>query len=227
MCPVSSHVPESRLPVPVLIVEDDVEFQRRMAGLLVMHGYSFSSLQCVGTVAEALQATAEQSFALALVDLGLPDGNGIELVARLRKADAMMGILIISAWSSADMIFAALRAGATGYVLKERDDMELGLSIRSVLSGGAPIDPFIARRLIDELVAPAAPVVASDAGLLSEREKEILLHVASGLTNREIGEALYISRYTVESHIKHIYRKLAVTSRTQAVHEGRTHGLLS
>ena len=137
-------------------------------------------------------------------------------------------ILVISAWSTEDAILAALRAGATGYVLKERDDMEVALSIRSVLRGGAPIDPFIARRIIDEMhpkTKPDADTAINE--ILSPRESEILGLVAQGLANREIAEQLSLSRYTVECHIKHIYRKLAVSSRTRAINEARTRGLIA
>ena len=165
---------------------------------------------------------------MALVDLGLPDGNGIDLIAELRQADPGMGILVISAWSTEDAILAALRAGANGYVLKERDDLEVTLSIRSVLRW-RPIDPFIARRIIAELQpsTPAANKELPAESVLSVREVQILKLVADGLTNREIAESLFLSRYTVECHIKNIYRKLSVPSRTKAVSEARARGLLS
>ncbi|KAF1042183.1 MAG: D(-)-tartrate dehydratase [Delftia tsuruhatensis] len=151
-----------------------------------------------------------------------------DLIAEMRSADPAVGILVISAWSTEDAILAALRAGATGYVLKERDDLEVSLSIRSVLRGGAPIDPFIARRVIAELqgAAPATPESSGTESTLSARESQILRLVADGLTNREIAEQLHLSRYTVECHIKHIYRKLAVSSRTRAVNTARVRGLL-
>ena len=106
--------------------------------------------------------------------------------------------------------------------------MEVMLSIRSVLRGGAPIDPFIARRILELLPASAAPGAASPPpeNSLSERENEILQLVASGLSNREIAEQLFLSRYTVESHVKRVYRKLAVSSRTGAVREARSRGWL-
>ena len=140
-------------------------------------------------------------------------------------------ILVISAWSTEESILGALNAGATGYVLKERDDLEVSLSIRSVLRGGAPIDPFIARRILALLpvagpTQPEEPSRPVEAGVLSARESEILELVSQGLTNREIAEQLVISRYTVECHIKRIYRKLAVSSRTRAVNEARQRGLL-
>ena len=141
-------------------------------------------------------------------------------------------ILVVSAWSTQESLFAAIKAGATGYVLKERDDAEVLLSIRSILRGGAPIDPFIAREILKQISEAEAPspeqTVADEAdlNLLTSREKEILCLVAQGLSNREIAEQLFVSRYTVESHIKHIYRKLAVTKRTKAVSTARSMGIL-
>ena len=161
------------------------------------------------------------------MDLGLPDGSGIDLIAEMHAADPGLAILVISAWCTEDAILAALRAGATGYVLKERDDLEVSLSLRSVLRGGAPIDPFVARRIIDELrPRPTEQPDTASGEILSPRESQILRLVAEGLANREIAEQLFLSRYTVECHIKHIYRKLAVSSRTRAVHAARSRGLL-
>ena len=220
--------PESILPAPVLVVEDEPRLQHRLHGVLSALGYPADALLFAATLAQARSCLAQQPMALVLVDLHLPDGDGRELIAQLRAEDPGVGILVVSAWSSEEAILGALRAGATGYVLKERDDMEVMLSIRSVLRGGAPIDPFIARRILELLPASAAPGAASPPpeNSLSERENEILQLVASGLSNREIAEQLFLSRYTVESHVKRVYRKLAVSSRTGAVHEARSRGWL-
>ena len=227
---------DSTLPAPVLVVEDEPLLQQRLRALLLQLGYAPDALVFAASLAEARACLAVQPVALALVDLQLPDGNGRELIEQLRADDPGLGILVVSAWSSEESILGALRAGATGYVLKERDDLEVMLSIRSVLRGGAPIDPFIARRILDLLPAPASepasPPVAAQAAsaplevALSAREAQILRLVADGLSNREIAEQLFLSRYTVECHVKHIYRKLAVPSRTKAVHEARARGLL-
>lgn len=217
---------EPTLPAPVLIVEDEPLLQQRLHRVLTQLGYPEEALLLAGSLAEARACLATQPIELALVDLMLPDGNGVELVAELRAEDPGLGILVVSAWSSEEAILGALRAGATGYVLKERDDLEVSLSIRSVLRGGAPIDPFIARRILELLPAPLPAPDEVGGETLSEREGEILSLVADGLTNREIAERLFLSRYTVESHVKRIYRKLAVSSRTMAVRAGRERGMI-
>lgn len=223
--------PELLLPAPVLIVEDDPLIRQRLLGILTHLGYQADALLFAETLAQARSVVQDTPIALALVDLGLPDGNGIDLITELRNSDPALGILVISAWSTEDILLGALRAGATGYVLKERDDLEVSLSIRSVLRGGAPIDPFIARRIIAELQpaasTPANPAAPVEDAKLSSRESQILGLVAEGLANREIAEQLFLSRYTVECHIKHIYRKLAVSSRVRAVKEARSRGLLN
>lgn len=219
---------ESSLLAPVLLVEDEPLIRRRLESLLRQLGYTPDAVVTAASLQEARACLSDQPFALALVDLGLPDGSGIDLITEMHIADPALPILVISAWSTEDAILAALRAGATGYVLKERDDMEVALSIRSVLRGGAPIDPFIARRIIDEMhpkTKPDADTAINE--ILSPRESEILGLVAQGLANREIAEQLSLSRYTVECHIKHIYRKLAVSSRTRAINEARSRGLIA
>lgn len=222
----TTSTPDPVLPAPVLVVEDEPLLQHRLRGVLRALGYPADALLFAATLGEARVCLAQQPVALALVDLHLPDGNGRELIAQLRADDPGLGILVVSAWSSEESILGALRAGATGYVLKERDDVEMQLSIRSVLRGGAPIDPFIARRILELLPAPSQPAPGTPDEALSEREAQILRLVADGLSNREIAEQLYLSRYTVESHVKRVYRKLAVSSRVGAVREARSRGWL-
>ncbi|RKG34088.1 response regulator transcription factor [Acinetobacter tianfuensis] len=229
---------EPVLPVPVLVVEDEEIIQLRLRQILTDLGYCPEVLLFAKSVKESFKIIEEQPISLALVDLGLPDGSGLEIIEKLRAIESSAMILVISAWSTQESLFAAIKAGATGYVLKERDDSEVLLSIRSILRGGAPIDPFIAREILKQISAveleqpqnvpeseiePAADI---EQTVLTSREKEILNLVAQGLSNREIAEQLFVSRYTVESHIKHIYRKLSVSKRTKAVSTARSLGIL-
>ena len=216
------------LPAPVLVVEGDPLVVRRLEKLLLQLGFQAVALVFSRSLSEARACVAERTIALALVDLGLPDGSGIDLIAELHAADPGLAILVISAWTTHDAILASLRAGAAGYVLKERDDLEIALALRSVLRGGSPIDPFVARHIIGELSGEPRGLANNVGGEgLSPRESQIIGLVAKGLGNREIAEQLAVSRYTVECHIKHIYRKLAVSSRTRAVHAARQRGLLA
>ncbi|MGQ5720499.1 LuxR C-terminal-related transcriptional regulator [Pseudochrobactrum asaccharolyticum] len=229
--PISELAMDLILPAPVLIVEDDVAVSQRLENLLLQLGYHTDALMMASSLAEAQQHLAHQLVALALVDLGLPDGSGIDLIRIMHEQNPSVAILVISAWSTQEAILAALRAGATGYVLKERDDLEVALALRSVLRGGAPIDPLLARRIIHEFSSQdeqnAADEQEAEAEKLSPREHQILRLVAEGMGNRDIAEKLSISRYTVECHIKNIYRKLAVSSRTRAVNAARQRGLLA
>lgn len=219
------------LPSHVLLLEDDKSTQDRLLRILGDLGDGTSAIHVAGTLAQARRLAAAQQFSLALVDLGLPDGHGCDFIPELRRNNPALSILVISAWSTQDTVLRALHAGATGYLLKERDDLELTLSIRSVLRGGAPIDPFIARHILAEL--PQEKKAAADTqrvpspSILTTREGQILALVADGKSNRDIAEHLLISRYTVECHITHIYRKLEVSSRTKAINEGRLRGWLS
>jgi len=223
---------ETILPVPVLIVEDEGLIQERLKNILTELGYSKEMLIFAKNLQQAFTEIEQQPVSLALVDLGLPDGNGIELIEKLRALDNNAMILVISAWSTQESLFSAIKAGATGYVLKERDDAEVLLSIRSILRGGAPIDPFIAQEILKQISAAIIPpaddlkIMDTDTELLTSRETEILNLVALGMSNREIAEQLFVSKYTVESHIKHIYRKLSVSKRTKAVSAARSLGIL-
>ena len=219
---------------PSLVVEDDPAMRERLGRVLSMLGCDGPQIAWADSIATAKNMLDAQSFGIALVDIGLPDGSGVELIGWMQATHPKVPAVVISAWRTEDTIFAALRAGAIGYLLKERDDLELSIALRSIEQGGAPIDPAIARHILGWLAArqPSLPAVAAaDAPAplpvaLTPRERKILELVAQGLSNRDMAESLSISRLTVECHTKNIYRKLAVTSRTEAVYQARRHGLL-
>ncbi|MEB3767317.1 response regulator transcription factor [Acinetobacter sp. MD2] len=219
------------LPVPILVLEDEPLIQKRLERILLNIGYSQENIIFAQTLTQARTQLEKHSTSFALVDLGLPDGSGISFIQHLKNYDPCIPILVISAWSTEDMILEALITGATGYVLKERDDLEITLSIRSVLRGGAPIDPFIAQKILNKLPNPNLNPSKNESeqqieSVLSKREHQILFLVAQGLSNKEIADQLNISRNTVESHIKHIYRKLSVCTRIKAVGAAKSLGLL-
>jgi DNA-binding NarL/FixJ family response regulator len=222
------------MPNPVLILDDEAPMRQRLCRILAGMDYAPGALICAESIAQAQVLADGHPLSLALIDIGLPDGSGAELVRWLRDRDEVVPILVISQWNSEQTIVAALRAGATGYVLKGRDDLEIAVCLRSALDGGAPIDPFIAKHILGLFHAPPVSTLAANSELpvsarlpeLSEREAQILNLVSKGLTNRDIAQTLILSRRTVEAHVNQIYRKLAVNSRTQAVFEARAFGLV-
>ncbi|RIX76346.1 response regulator transcription factor [Acidovorax cavernicola] len=224
---------------PALVVEDDPAMRERLAYVLSTLGCDEPQIAWADSVAAARSLLEQQHFGVALVDIGLPDGSGVDLIDWMHAHHQRVPAVVISAWRTEAVIFAALRAGAIGYLLKERDDLELSIALRSIEQGGAPIDPAIARRILgwvaSQLPSPPGSLAPPDDPTLTPaltpvtltpRERNILDLVSQGMSNRDMAEALSISRLTVECHTKNIYRKLAVNSRTEAVYQGRKHGLL-
>ena len=200
--------------------------QQRLQGILLALGYSTNVILLASTLKAAFEFLKQQPISFALVDLGLPDGSGQTFIEALRNQDPTCLILVISAWSTQGAILGAIQSGATGYVLKERDDFEITLAIRSLLRGGAPIDPFMAQQILTKIIRTPKVKVSHEHTILSARELEILNLVVEGLSNKEIASQLCLSRYTIECHIKHIYRKLNVSSRSQAINTAGNLGLL-
>lgn len=222
-----SHL-ELILPTPVLVLEDDPVMQRRLSYLLLSVGYSLDSVFFSTTIADAKVLFGQHEIGFCIVDLGLPDGHGRELIQHVRYHDTEIPILVISAWNTQSDILLAIQAGATGYLLKERDDFELTLLLRSIFKGGSPIDPFVAQQILSQIkLTPSDQYPLSEQELLlSSRELEILEWVAKGLTNKAIARQINLSPHTVNSHIQHIYRKLAVCTRTEAIDTARSLRLL-
>lgn len=212
----------------VLILEDDAYAQARLQRLLGASVAADARITVAGdlTTAHALMAS-EETFDLTLVDVLLPDGNGVDFIGWLRVQRPQLPAVIVSSWAGEATILAALRNGAIGYLLKSADDAELTMQLHCLQRGGAAIDPLIARRLL-EWMPQTAPTSALNADAhLSDREVEILRLVACGLSNREIAKSIDLSKLTIESHTRNIYRKLAVSSRTAAVFVAQARGLLN
>jgi DNA-binding NarL/FixJ family response regulator len=164
----------------------------------------------------------------------LPDGSGLELIRELLDLHPHADAMVISVFGEEETVFKAIEAGATGYLIKGTLNVGLADAVVNVRSGGSPISPMIARRLLKRFqgpgeiaeVVPQQPVAAAISDRLSEREMSVLKLVAQGFVVNEIAEKLFISPHTVATHVKHIYRKLQVRSRGQAVNVAIKRGLL-
>jgi DNA-binding NarL/FixJ family response regulator len=203
------------MPITVSLVEDHSGMRESFATLL----NNVPGLQCVGaygTGEAAVRGIPRLRPHVALVDINLPGMNGIECVAKLKAKLPELQILMLTMYEQSDLIFDSLRAGASGYLLKNTPSAQLIQAIEQVHAGGAPMTMQIARKVIDyfqgEKGRPAGPLKN-----LTQREQEILELLAKGDYYREIGEALGISHHTVRVHLHSIYHKLHVKSRTQAV----------
>ncbi|MDF7776095.1 response regulator transcription factor [Sphingomonas sp. AOB5] len=207
--------------VRITILEDDPVIRRHLedavrgqAGLVLAAS--------AGSLADA-DVLIDAAPDVALVDLGLPDGSGIEFIARLQKATSAKAI-VITIFRDRDSVMRSLEAGADGYLLKDSTPDQVVAAIRAALDGGAPISPEAARHLLQRFEAMRAPV--PDERALTVRETELLEIFARGLSYREAAQALGISRHTVGDHVKSIYRKLSVNSRSEAVFEATQSGLI-
>jgi DNA-binding NarL/FixJ family response regulator len=205
-------------PVKIALVEDDDDARKRLVASIS----SDASLRLVGeyaTGAEALAGLAKSAPDVFLVDLGLPDMPGLEVVRHIATRYPSCDILVVTVFGDEESIIGALEAGARGYLLKGALEHDIAEDIRHLRSGGSPLSPVIARQVLKRLVPErAAPV--SD-GLLTPRESEILNAIARGFSYAETAGLLHISVQTVHSHLKNIYKKLAVHSKTEAVFEAQ------
>ncbi|MDB6173853.1 MAG: DNA-binding response regulator [Chthoniobacteraceae bacterium] len=170
---------------------------------------------CAFASAEAaLAGVAQKQPEVILMDIHLPGASGIACTAQLKIQQPRLQIIIVTIYRDHDLIFQALRAGASGYLLKRSEPLEIIRAIAEVRVGGAPMTPEIARQVVEFFQKPGRIERATE--LLSAREEELLALLAEGLSNKEIGARLKISYDTVRNHLKHIYEKLHVRCRTEA-----------
>ncbi len=216
--------------IGVLIVEDEPEFLQRFSDAVLAD----AGLHLLGAVASGKAGLAlldAQPPDVLLVDLGLPDVGGIELIRHVARRGGACDCLVVTMFADDVHVMQSIEAGATGYLLKDASPARIVAAIHEVREGGSPISPSIARRVLARFrggAAPAAtvPTEPAEPSPLSERETELLRLVAKGLSFDAVAELLCISPHTVVTHVKNIYRKLAVHSRGEAVHEARQMGLL-
>jgi DNA-binding NarL/FixJ family response regulator len=214
----------------VMIVEDEPEFLRRFSEAVIANG-AFELIGAVSTGQAALALLDAQAPDVVLVDLGLPDIDGVQVIRHAARVRPQCEVLVVTMFEDDLHVLPCIEAGATGYLLKDASAERIVAAIHELLAGGSPISPSIARRVLASFRIGAAgkagaPLGPPAASPLSERETEILRMVAKGLSFDAIGEVLSISPHTVVTHVKKIYRKLAVHSRGEAVFEASQLGLL-
>lgn len=222
---VSSKASGPAGPHQVLLIEDDRAIRERLSAALAAPGDC--AVAAAGTLAEGRRLLEARAFDLIVADLRLPDGLAIDLLAEARQRYPEVEILVISVLGDETTILAAIAAGASGYILKDALPEDIHAAAIDVLSGGSPISPSIARFIVKRVRSESEPPSpAQPAPHLTPRELDILWGIAKGLTYNEIADRLGLSRHTVPSHIKAIYRKLQVATRGEAVYEAVQCGLI-
>ncbi|MHA6911329.1 response regulator [Ralstonia pseudosolanacearum] len=229
MCP-SSTAPEQP-SIRVAIVEDDPGFldalTRALACAPDMHLTGVA-----GSRAEGLLLLDGAPADVLLVDLGLPDGSGIDVIEAAARKWRACSIMVSTNFGDEIHVMRSIEVGAAGYLLKDSSAARILDEIRSLAGGGSPISPIIARQILARFrqggsrsAADEAPAPASSP-LLSAREKEVLDLITKGFTAQEIAKLMALSHFTVRTFVRRIYSKLKVTSKAEAIYEARTLGLL-
>jgi len=202
------------------LVEDDARFRAAFAAAIA--GSNDLVLQAQATtLQEGLALLAGPVADVLLVDLGLPDGSGIDLIKATRTAWPTCDIMVSSVFGDESHVLRSIEAGAVGYLLKDSEPERIVEQVRSLRAGGSPISPLIARQVLARLRPASGPVESS----LSARESEVLNYITKGFSYDDIVRLLQVSRPTVMTYVRRIYAKLQVNSKTEAVYEARKLGL--
>lgn len=211
--------------IRVLICDDHAFYREGVRGMLTPLSDSFAIVGEASDGTEAVQQSLTLRPDVILMDLKMPGMNGLEATRQILAATPAVGILVVTMFEDDDSVFAAVRAGARGYLLKDADREELTLAIRAVARGEAIFGAAIAQRMIRYFAALPQDATAIAFPELTEREREILQLIAQGLSNKLIANRLVLSLKTVQNHVSHIYSKLQVADRAEAIIRARESGL--
>jgi DNA-binding NarL/FixJ family response regulator len=203
--------------IKVAMIEDNSRYRADICALLNA-GEGFDCVGVYGSAEEGLRKLGAHLPEVLLMDIHLPGATGIECAAKVKAAFPQVQILVLTVYEDTDSIFQALEAGASGYLLKRAHPDEIIDAIRAVKDGGAPMTNQIARKVVESFRARSGSVsTGKPMETLSKREEEILDFLAKGYQTKEIAAQLSVSVNTIRSHLQHIYEKLHVRSRTEAV----------
>jgi len=217
--------------IHVAIVEDDLGFRRALAEAIE----SAQDIRLAGiasTRAEGLKLLQGAPTDVLLVDLGLPDGSGIDVIKAAARQWSSCSVMVATNFGDETHVIRSIEAGASGYLLKDSSPAKIVDEIRSLASGGSPISPIIARqvlarfRQIGTVSTGRSTVPDQTPQPLSAREKEVLELITKGFTANEIAKLMSLSPFTVRSFVRRIYSKLNVTSKAEAIYEARNQGIL-
>lgn len=206
-----------------ILIVDDHSYARNLMREIVLKIFEHAKIAEAASLLEARNLIAQQNYNLALVDISLPDGSGIDLVKDIMNSDAQTYIVMATIYDDDQHLFDSLRAGANGYLLKDLSQDELESQISGIIKGNPPLSSSIARRLLAHFNDPLQALKHN----LTLRETDVLTLIGKGFTRKEVANKLNISPNTAAEHIKNIYQKLHINSRAEAALEACRLGLIT
>lgn len=211
----------------VLLVEDEDNTRSRLAEVIVNHP-QLKLIESNATFTAAMACIERMQPDVMLCDLGLPDGNGIDLIKKIAELGYATEVMVITVFGDESHVLSAIEAGATGYLLKDGRADYIAESIVQMMKGASPISASIARHLLKKFKVDTSDMPHNGIQhTLSKQEVVVLRYLSKGFSSADIADLLDISSHTVTTYIKRIYRKLAVHSRSQAVYEAHKMGIIS
>ncbi|MFC8724911.1 response regulator [Streptomyces bacillaris] len=216
--------PGSAPTITLVLVDDHPVVRDGLRGMFTAEP-GFEVLGEAANGVDALDVVGRHDPDVVLMDLRMPGGGGVAAIAELTRRGARAKVLVLTTYDTDSDTLPAIEAGATGYLLKDAPREELFAAVRAAADGRSVLSPAVASRLMTRVRTPAAPAAPADSAL-SAREREVLVLVARGTTNREIAAELFISEATVKTHLTHIFAKLGTKDRAAAVAVGYDRGIL-
>jgi DNA-binding NarL/FixJ family response regulator len=225
------HSENDSMPIRVILVEDDLVLQQALRHTFATTP-DMQLVAVLSTRAQGLKILDDAPADVLLVDLGLPDGSGIDVIRAANARWPDCNIMVSTVFGDEMHVMHSLEAGASGYLLKDSSSASIASEVRSLHKGGSPISPLIARQVlmrfrkqdVPEPLVSASPNIARTR--LSSREQQVLEYITKGFTSDEIAGLMDVSRHTVLTFVRRIYKKLEVNSKAEAIYEARNQGLL-